>query len=503
MTNFFMIKEKVTRFYKNYEAYFQIAFKFLVAFFVFGYINDHLGYYPILNNIGIKVLLSLISAIVPSSIFVLLAAIVALLHLYKLSLVMMILAFVVFVVFYFLYLKFAPRHGVLMMIIPVLMPLNLHFIVPLIAGLFFSPFTIVPVACSFILMKVVGYIIEAVPMVGDGKLDVEAIVGAYQYVIDHVLDDREMVLYGVVFALMIVLTYVVSRFPFDYAWYIGIGLGTVAGIVGMLVGGGMFGVEISAVGVIFGALISGVFVALVQFLYCSVDYRHKEFVQFEDDDYYYYVRAIPKLAGTISAQPAPEAGDGKKGSFKESLKEMFAKDEKDNDVFNEDFDDVFEKPAKPERKRGGSRHSALKTRHSHTDAAHGKTSLTSDSKETSGTVSDKTQIFDKEDGRAAGQKQPEIIIPEIKVPERTAAANSAAKRGTPEPKPVLRPAKPKNEPKTPQLNPKDEPKPAQPKRPDEKPAQQKRPVQADFDFDFDDDGYDDSMEDYGSDHTDF
>lgn len=28
---------------------------------------------------------------------------------------------------------------------------------------------------------------------------------------------------------------------------------------------------------------------------CAVDYSRKEYIQFEDDDYYYYVKAVPKM----------------------------------------------------------------------------------------------------------------------------------------------------------------------------------------------------------------
>ena len=300
MSSFFVYKAKVAKFYKDFESWFRIIFKFLVAFFVFGYVNESLGYYKVLDNIGIQTVLSLVSAIVPSSVFVLLVAIISILHLYKLSLIMMVLALVIFIVFYFLYLKFAPQHGVLMMVIPILMPLNMHFIVPLIAGLFFTPFTIVPVGCCFIVMKFVQYIIEAAPMVDNVKLDVTAIVEAYQYVIDHVLENKEMLLYAAVFALIIVVTYLISRLPFDYSWYVGIGAGVVAGVVGMLMGSGMMDVEISAGGSIFGLIISGLIMAVIQFLHCSVDYSRKEYVQFEDDDYYYYVKAIPKI---VVAEP--------------------------------------------------------------------------------------------------------------------------------------------------------------------------------------------------------
>ena len=294
METLWTLKSKVTKFYKEFETWFRIIFKFIIAYIIFGYINNSLGYMEALNNGGLRVVLSLISAIVPSSIFVLLCGVISILHLYKLSLIMMVLAFIVFIIFYFLYLKFAPEHGILMMAIPVLMPYNLHYIVPLVAGLFYNPFTIIPIGCFFIVQKFVHYIVQAAPMVDLEKLDVEAITAAYQFVIDNVLDNKEMLMYAGAFAVIVVVTYIISRLPFDYSWYVGIGVGTIASIVGMAIFSNMFDVDPTG-SVFIGSIFSGLIMCIVQFLHCSVDYAKKEYVQFEDDDYYYYVKALPKL----------------------------------------------------------------------------------------------------------------------------------------------------------------------------------------------------------------
>ena len=187
-----------------------------------------------------------------------------------------------------------------MMVIVVLMPLNLHFVVPLIAGLFFTPFTIVPVACSFIVASFVRYIVEAAPMVEDVGTDLEGQLWRLtSMLLTMFLKITPCFCMPVFLRVMIVVTYVISRLPFDYSWYIAIGAGTLVGIIGMIVGAGYVDVQISVGGTFLGCVISGLFVAVVQFLRCSVDYNRKEFVQFEDDDYYYYVRAIPKMGVSL------------------------------------------------------------------------------------------------------------------------------------------------------------------------------------------------------------
>ena len=46
---------------------------------------------------------------------------------------------------------------------------------------------------------------------------------------------------------------------------------------------------------VIGTLISLVIAFVVQFFVFSVDYSRTEHTQFEDDEYYYYVKAVPKM----------------------------------------------------------------------------------------------------------------------------------------------------------------------------------------------------------------
>ena len=38
---------------------------------------------------------------------------------------------------------------------------------------------------------------------------------------------------------------------------------------------------------------------MIQFIKGVVDYQRTEILQFEDDNYYYYVKAVPKLSITV------------------------------------------------------------------------------------------------------------------------------------------------------------------------------------------------------------
>ena len=52
--------------------------------------------------------------------------------------------------------------------------------------------------------------------------------------------------------------------------------------------------QFSVIAIVMGSAVSFVICSVVQFLEFNVDYNRTEIVQFEDDEYYYYVKAVPK-----------------------------------------------------------------------------------------------------------------------------------------------------------------------------------------------------------------
>ena len=52
------------------------------------------------------------------------------------------------------------------------------------------------------------------------------------------------------------------------------------------------------VSMVIGIAVSVLLSLVLEFFLFSVDYNRTEYVQFEDDDYYYYVKAVPKLTVT-------------------------------------------------------------------------------------------------------------------------------------------------------------------------------------------------------------
>jgi hypothetical protein len=100
----------------------------------------------------------------------------------------------------------------------------------------------------------------------------------------------------VVFACVILITYAIYRLSFDNSWIVAFCVGGFMNVVLFLLGSVMLSVDVEIVSVLLGSILGILIAVVVQFIKGIVDYQKADHLQFEDDEYYYYVKAIPKLS---------------------------------------------------------------------------------------------------------------------------------------------------------------------------------------------------------------
>ena len=107
---------------------------------------------------------------------------------------------------------------------------------------------------------------------------------------------NKMLLMVITCAVVVIAVYMIKSLPVDYSWKIALGMGVVVNILIILIGCTALEVDMSIGGVFVSTMISALIVLIIQFFIFNVDYSRTENVQFEDDEYYYYVKAIPKVS---------------------------------------------------------------------------------------------------------------------------------------------------------------------------------------------------------------
>ena len=76
-------------------------------------------------------------------------------------------------------------------------------------------------------------------------------------------------------------------------------ISAIVDILVLLIGDLLYNTNVSVVNAILGTIVAVIVAKVVEFFRFCVDYSRTEKVQFEDDEYYYYVKAVPKM--TVAA----------------------------------------------------------------------------------------------------------------------------------------------------------------------------------------------------------
>ena len=115
----------------------------------------------------------------------------------------------------------------------------------------------------------------------------------------QLFSNKEMWLIIVSFTVCLLFVYNIKRLDVDHAWEISIVAGVLVNIILMAFGNVMLNISISYAALIIGSLVTVVLSIILEIFVFSVDYTRTEHLQFEDDEYYYYVKAVPKVSVTV------------------------------------------------------------------------------------------------------------------------------------------------------------------------------------------------------------
>ena len=140
-------------------------------------------------------------------------------------------------------------------------------------------------------------------------MDSDTISSKFNVTVGQLLGNKEMYLVLAIMAVTTVVVYIVRRLRTDYAWSLAIISGIVVQVVGLLVGYLVLGAPGKILFMIIGSIVSLLIGFVIQFIFMNLDYARTERVQFEDDEYYYYVKAVPKKMVTSEEKTVKHFGN--------------------------------------------------------------------------------------------------------------------------------------------------------------------------------------------------
>jgi len=289
-----VFKEKLKQFYGKYSYYIIPIAKFALGAAAFYLINQNIGFMEKLKHPLVPVIMGLVASFMPCGMTALFAGCFILAHVSRVSLEVALIISLLIIAVMMLYYGLQPGAGYLLLLTPMLFFFKIPYVVPLVVGLSGGLTSVIPVSFGVCMYYIMMYMKQNAGVLAGSSM--AEIAERFIQVFKSVFGNELMWVMVAAFAAAILVVYLVKNLSVDFAWSIAIIAGVITQLIVIFIGDFNYNLPISVGMMVVGIVISVLLALMYQFFVFAVDYSRTEYLQYEDDEYYYYVKAVPKIA---------------------------------------------------------------------------------------------------------------------------------------------------------------------------------------------------------------
>ncbi len=291
MNTLLSARDSLKEFYSNHETILVPILKFALAFALLFGINHEYGYYDFLNNNFIVVILAVICALLSLKGTVIISIVFIIIHCFGLGIEVGAIALAIYALMLILYLRFAPDDSLAIILTPFAFKLNIPAVIPIGIGIASRAVSAITGVCA-----VISYMfLESLPAVAAVKQAEEAnALEVVTIIANSITLSKRLIIYCVIFAVVILVVNFIKKIITSYGRLLAIITGAALYMVLMIAGAAFIEIETDVLMLVIGTIVSVIIMIVITFFCFSVKYKESRYLQFEDDDYFYYVKAIPK-----------------------------------------------------------------------------------------------------------------------------------------------------------------------------------------------------------------
>lgn len=333
------IRDYIQKFYQKYAAVLNVILRFLAAFITFFATNRVIGFNPYLDHTYTELVFAAVSVVFPTQILLFFEAVFIILHILYVSHYLAFVTAIFFVILYFVYVRFIPKDGYVILSMPVLSSFGAPYILPILLGITADPIAIIPESIGVIVYHYLQNVISVV------STSTEDSINLYHLVLKQTFNDKELYITLIVFSIVTIFVYFIRNSKIDYSFEIAIISGGFLNTILLLFMNFFMDININVFRFFITMILSVAFVWLVQLFRLSLNYAGVENLQFEDDEYYYYVRAVPKNNITKADKNVKRYNAHnfiRHHDDSQNITETNKENEEHNDSAGEDFDHNFD-----------------------------------------------------------------------------------------------------------------------------------------------------------------
>ena len=297
MTQLLELRSRLVAWYQRFDIILLPLMKFTLVFIsymrlskMFGFNNGLTGFMPVL-------LLSLVSSIISLNAALIVMIIYIVVLLYSVSWIMSLTVLALSLILYCFFIRLVPRYSGIIIAMPIMTYFGIPYVLPIGVGLFAGISGIIPCSIGVFAYYLLGGIRTNISLL-EQLSDSQNVLKVYNDIMTSLLTNYDMFATILAFAAVVLVMNQIKNISMDYSFEISVAAGAVTNMLVHIILMLNWELKVSILRLIVLSFVSGLLVLIAELIYRPLYYAGTERVKFEDDDYYYYVKAVPKLKMT-------------------------------------------------------------------------------------------------------------------------------------------------------------------------------------------------------------
>ena len=291
MNAFIRVRDDIRKYVLSREMLFLKIWNGLVAFVGLLCISANFGHFKQVSNIGVSIILSIICAFFPIRGVSIVLAAVLFIDLLSIKAEIALVALAMVIIGYVVCAYFRSKNTYNMVVVPICYSFGAPYVMSLACGLMSSIEELASVICGSVIAFYLHVIKENITSI----TDVNSPVSAISLVKEQMISNKMFWFFIAAMTAMFLVVYFLRRSSINMSWIVANAVGVAIEFIIML-SGYLFTSQKSEIpGLILGNILVLIVGVILNYFVLDLDYSRIEKVQFEDDDYYYYVTAVPKI----------------------------------------------------------------------------------------------------------------------------------------------------------------------------------------------------------------
>ena len=291
MTFFMKLREQTRNFIMTNEVWVDRVFKGILTLISLEVIVKSFGYSEVLSHVWLHVVISVLCSLVPLSAVALVVELFLIFELLSLSRIVALVAAAFLAVSYVLCGVYRGRAYLNLPGITVTYQLHVPYLLPLEDGLLGNINEVTTVICG----ATISYYLKSVKDHASQLMDSADSISVVDILTEGLVTNVMFYVYLTALVVMFLVVYAIRNMNIAHSWLIAVTVGVVSEFL-ILLAGYLLTARTSQIPWLVGGNVIALFFGFAtNYLVLDLDYTRAQKVQFEDDDYYYYVTAVPKI----------------------------------------------------------------------------------------------------------------------------------------------------------------------------------------------------------------